>query len=93
MGSRPLKLVKEVSGYAKPGTFSKLPWSSLSLIPNPPVGMLLALMGPSGAGKTTLLDVLASRKTGGHIEGTILVNGEPKSKFHRLHGNMSRWLK
>eukprot|EP01133_Synstelium_polycarpum_P007883 gene7883-9254_t len=41
-------------------------------------GMLLALMGPSGAGKSTLLDVLADRKTGGHISGDILVNGKPR---------------
>lgn len=33
--------------------------------------------GPSGAGKSTLLDVLARRKTGGKITGTILVNGKP----------------
>eukprot|EP00026_Physarum_polycephalum_P000679 Phypoly_transcript_00680.p1 GENE.Phypoly_transcript_00680~~Phypoly_transcript_00680.p1 ORF type:complete len:1306 (+),score=176.26 Phypoly_transcript_00680:244-4161(+) len=44
-------------------------------------GMLLALMGPSGAGKSTLLDVLANRKTGGRMEGTILVNGKPRDKF------------
>lgn len=44
-------------------------------------GMLMALMGPSGAGKSTLLDVLANRKTGGHIEGKILVNGAPRNRF------------
>jgi ABC-type multidrug transport system ATPase subunit len=44
-------------------------------------GMLMALMGPSGAGKSTLLDVLGNRKTGGHIEGKILVNGSPRNQF------------
>lgn len=44
-------------------------------------GMLMALMGPSGAGKSTLLDVLANRKTGGHIKGEILINGQPRDKF------------
>ncbi|GAM17118.1 hypothetical protein SAMD00019534_002930 [Acytostelium subglobosum LB1] len=44
-------------------------------------GMLLALMGPSGAGKSTLLDVLANRKTGGHIKGDILINGAERTKF------------
>ncbi|KAM9981256.1 hypothetical protein ACTFIY_003555 [Dictyostelium cf. discoideum] len=44
-------------------------------------GMLVALMGPSGAGKSTLLDVLANRKTGGHIKGQILINGEERTKY------------
>ncbi|GAM21919.1 hypothetical protein SAMD00019534_050940 [Acytostelium subglobosum LB1] len=44
-------------------------------------GEMLALMGPSGAGKSTLLDVIAGRKTGGYIDGQILVNGKPKDKF------------
>ncbi len=38
-------------------------------------GMMLALMGASGAGKSTLMDVLARRKTGGTITGTVLLNG------------------
>lgn len=38
-------------------------------------GTSTALMGSSGAGKTTLLDVLAGRKTSGHITGDIFVNG------------------
>ncbi|KDO30304.1 hypothetical protein SPRG_05017 [Saprolegnia parasitica CBS 223.65] len=38
-------------------------------------GTITALMGSSGAGKTTLMDVIAGRKTGGKIEGQILLNG------------------
>ncbi|KDO29394.1 hypothetical protein SPRG_05931 [Saprolegnia parasitica CBS 223.65] len=38
-------------------------------------GTITALMGSSGAGKTTLMDVIAGRKTGGKIEGKILLNG------------------
>jgi len=51
-------------------------------------GQLTALMGSSGAGKTTLMDVLATRKTSGHVEGSILVNGHAVSKvtFARLNG-------
>lgn len=41
-------------------------------------GRLTALMGESGAGKTTLLDVIAGYKSGGKIEGEVLVNGRPK---------------
>jgi ABC-type multidrug transport system ATPase subunit/ABC-type multidrug transport system permease subunit len=41
-------------------------------------GVLTTLMGVSGAGKTTLMDVLAGRKTGGHIEGDIRISGFPK---------------
>ncbi|EQC40470.1 hypothetical protein SDRG_02363, partial [Saprolegnia diclina VS20] len=40
-------------------------------------GTITALMGSSGAGKTTLMDVIAGRKTGGKIEGSILLNGYP----------------
>ncbi|OQR96805.1 ATP-binding Cassette (ABC) Superfamily [Achlya hypogyna] len=40
-------------------------------------GTITALMGSSGAGKTTLMDVIAGRKTGGKIEGQILLNGYP----------------
>jgi ABC-type glutathione transport system ATPase component len=43
-------------------------------------GRLVALIGKSGAGKSTLLDVLAGKKTGGRLEGTILVNGQPKNQ-------------
>ncbi len=43
-------------------------------------GCMMALMGSSGAGKTTLLDVLAGRKTGGSIRGSILVNGVALAK-------------
>lgn len=50
-------------------------------------GMLGALMGSSGAGKTTLLDVLAQRKTEGHISGSILVDGrELPVSFQRSAG-------
>ncbi|KAK4739440.1 hypothetical protein R3W88_003137 [Solanum pinnatisectum] len=51
-------------------------------------GVLAALMGVSGAGKTTLLDVLAGRKTSGHVEGEIKVGGYPKVQetFARVSG-------
>jgi ABC-type multidrug transport system ATPase subunit len=51
-------------------------------------GILTALMGITGAGKTTLLDVLAGRKTGGYIEGTISIEGFQKKQetFSRISG-------
>ncbi|GAB2269453.1 transcription factor [Dionaea muscipula] len=51
-------------------------------------GVLTALMGVSGAGKTSLMDVLAGRKTGGYIEGTITISGYPKKQetYARISG-------
>ncbi|XP_049933549.1 pleiotropic drug resistance protein 2-like [Nymphaea colorata] len=51
-------------------------------------GILTTLMGVSGAGKTTLMDVLAGRKTGGYIEGSIKISGYPKKQdtFARVSG-------
>ncbi|KAI4352600.1 hypothetical protein L6164_006836 [Bauhinia variegata] len=51
-------------------------------------GVLTSLVGVTGAGKTTLMDVLAGRKTGGYIEGSISISGFPKNQatFARISG-------
>jgi len=55
-------------------------------------GRMMALMGASGAGKTTLLDVLAGRKTGGKVTGTLLINGKPRDQFfHRFSGYVEQF--
>eukprot|EP00741_Cyanophora_paradoxa_P000577 tig00000411_g556.t1 len=55
-------------------------------------GDLVALMGPSGGGKTTLLDVLADRKTGGSVEGDLLVNKRPRDRtFLRMSGYVEQF--
>jgi ABC-type multidrug transport system ATPase subunit len=36
-----------------------------------------ALMGPSGAGKSTFMDILAMRKSVGHLSGRLLLSGRP----------------
>ncbi|RVW64126.1 ABC transporter G family member 39 [Vitis vinifera] len=45
-------------------------------------------MDVSGAGKITLMDVLAGRKTGGYIDGSIKIFGYPKNQktFARISG-------
>ena len=42
---------------------------------------MLVMLGPSGSGKTTLLKVLGSRLKSDKVEGTVLYNDEPHSKF------------
>lgn len=51
-------------------------------------GILTALVGESGAGKTALMDVLAGRKTGGYLEGSITISSYPKIQetFARISG-------
>jgi ABC-type glutathione transport system ATPase component len=47
-------------------------------------GEVTAIMGSSGAGKTTLLDLLAKRKTGGHVEGRILYDGTQRQHLSNV---------
>jgi ABC-type multidrug transport system ATPase subunit len=56
-------------------------------------GTMTCLMGSSGAGKTTLLDVLAGRKTGGEITGSIKLNGHVKEakSFARIAGYIEQF--
>ncbi|KAL3144459.1 hypothetical protein ABBQ32_004202 [Trebouxia sp. C0010 RCD-2024] len=56
-------------------------------------GILTCLMGVSGAGKTTLMDVLSGRKTGGIIQGDIMMNGFPKEQatFARVSGYVEQF--
>lgn len=44
-------------------------------------GEMLVMLGPSGSGKTTLLKVLGGRLKSVKVEGTVLYNNEPYSKF------------
>lgn len=46
-------------------------------------GSLSAIMGPSGCGKSTLLDILADRKTSGHVAGSILMNGHERGAYFK----------
>lgn len=49
-----------------------------------PPGRLVAIMGPTGCGKTSLINALAGRlPAGGHLQGSILVNGEPRGRGFR----------
>ena len=55
-------------------------------------GMMVALMGATGAGKSTLLDLLANKKTGGHVTGSILVNGKERdASFQHLAGYVEQF--
>lgn len=44
-------------------------------------GEMVVMLGPSGSGKTTLLKVLGGRLKSSKVEGTVLYNDEPHSKF------------
>ena len=68
----------------KPLSGSKKILNSITSAAQP--SRMLALMGASGAGKTTLLDVIAGRKSGGEMKGTIKLNGHvvKKETFARL---------
>ena len=43
-------------------------------------------------GKSTLLDVLANKKTGGTLSGTLLMNGQPRGvDFAHVSGYVEQW--
>lgn len=76
--------VKVPGEDGKPLSGSKKILNSVTSAAQP--SRMLALMGASGAGKTTLLDVIAGRKSGGEMRGTIKLNGHvvKKETFARL---------
>lgn len=86
-----LRYTVKVPAPSGKGTVDKELLKGVSGVARPK--QLIALMGSSGAGKTTLMDVIAGRKTGGHLQGEIRVNGhlkEPKS-FARIMGYVEQF--
>lgn len=77
-------------GMVLPFTPLSITFDDIKYSVDMPQGVSGAFRPVSGAGKTTLMDVLAGRKTGGHIEGDISISGYPKKqeKFARS----DRWL-
>ena len=76
--------VKVPGDDGKPSSGTKKILNSVTSAAQP--SRMLALMGASGAGKSTLLDVIAGRKSGGEMKGTIKLNGHivKKETFARL---------